>query len=186
MIVQINDIEHAEEPHGGRGACVVRQTVGLFLNILNTAFGIILVLLQRLRAVMTHGEVAKDILDFGTESRLGTITKEATVSTIEVNKILESQVDLSFRMHGITSSKFTLNSTVQLQHGTVTVSKETIIMGRGIREDDFSGNKLILVGYIGTGETGAIVAMHGKTAFGLIPLGSVTWMRSTGAQPKRG
>ena len=53
MIVQIIDIEHAEEPHGGR-VPAAKQDVGLFLNILNTAFGIILVLLQGIRAIMTH------------------------------------------------------------------------------------------------------------------------------------
>ena len=123
---------------------------------------------------MTHGEVTKDILDLGTESSLGTIAKEATGGTIEANKVLESGVDLSFRMHGKTSSKFTLDSTVQLQHGTASMAWKTIIMGRSIREDGISGNKFITAGDISTGETGAIVATHGETTFGLVPLGSVT------------
>ena len=40
-------------------------------------------------------------------------------------------MNLGLRVHGVTSSKLILDTTKQLQHGTTSMPRETIIMGRG-------------------------------------------------------
>ena len=74
--------------------------------------------------------------------RLCIVTVQALGGTMVMDKIFKGLRDLVLRGYGIVSKKVELNASIKLEHGTTTMARDAIIMGRVRAKDCICGEPL--------------------------------------------
>ena len=97
----------------------------------------------------------------------GIITHQAGGGTVQVFK---GRGDIGLSGHEITSKEVGGNTTIELEHSSTTMARDTIIMGRDSTEDGISGVPLREVPDIGSREARFEVLVEGMMNGGMVEL----------------
>ena len=112
-----------------------------------------------------------DVLDGLTDFDLGIVNHETSGGTMVMSEVFKGSGHVRFRSHGVASKEMGFQSTVELEHGAATMTRDAVIMGWDLREEGVGGEPLRDVADIGSREPGLEVLAKWIVHRGMIELG---------------